>query len=189
MAIITAPDFRIRKIDWTFDRPSQVNSSAFTGKRTAPANPWFGRWLASVELAPIQGEASYRSLRSFFVRCCGQLNSFKLYAVTQTQNSNSGVTVGATAAAGATSMALSGAATPMKEGQLVTVNDQLLLLTANQSGNTINFEPQLRAQASLGTAVETSRPWALVRLRNPQSGWDVDPGQVFGASFDVEEAF
>lgn len=188
MATITAPDFTLRNIEWSLDRPAQINR-AMTGVRTAPAEPWYGKRFARVELATIHDEDDYRLLRSFFVRCQGQVNSFKLYAVVENQNSNSGVTVGSTAAAGAVSMTLSGTTTALTEGQMVTVNDQLLTLTEDQSGSTITFEPPLREQASSGTSVETSRPWALVKLAAPQAGWGVDaPGQ-FNAAFEVEEAF
>jgi len=188
VATITAPDFAIRDIEWALDRPTQTNADIL-GERRVPANPWFGKWHARVELAPIQGEDNYRLLRSFFVRCLGQGNKFKLYAVAENQNSNSGVTVGATVAAGATSMTLSGAATPMTDGQMVTVNDQLLCLTADQSGSTITFEPPLRVQATLGTSVETSRPWAMMRLSGSEVEWGIGPGIRFDSAFEAEEAF
>lgn len=186
MATITAPDFTFAKLDWTLDRPAQINTS-IQGKRTFPANPWYGKWRARAELAVSNGESAYRLLRSFLVRCQGPVNSFKLYAVVENQNANSGVTVTSTVAAGATSMALSGAATALTDGQMVTVNDQLLILTADQSGTTITFEPPLRAQATAGTAVETSRPWALVRMASPQVGWGVEPISRFSTAFDAEE--
>lgn len=188
MATITAPDFRIRQIDWQLDRRAQINTS-IAGQRRPVAAPWFGKWHARVEIASLVGTANYRLMRSFFVRCNGPVNKFKLYAVVENQNANSGVTVAATVAAGATSMTISGASTTLKEGQMVTVNDQLLVLTADQSGSTITFEPQLRAQATLGASIETKRPWAMVRLAGESAGWSVDPGPVFGASFDAEEAF
>lgn len=188
MATITVPDFRFARVDWEFDRPAQINQSLVSGKRTVSAAPWFGKWHARVELATTYGENAYRLLRSFFIRCQGPVNTFKLYAVTENQNSNSGVTVASTAAAGASSMTISGAATALTEGQMVTVNNQLLILTANQSGTTITFEPPLRAQATGGTSVETSRPWALVRLASPMAGWAVETGHRFNASFEVEEA-
>lgn len=188
MAVIAAPDFRVKSIDWSLDRPAQINSSLLTGKRTVTTAPWYGKWRASVELAPAVGEDGYRLLRSFLVRCQGPVHRFKLYAVAEPQNANSGVTVASTAASGATTMSLSGAATALTEGQMVTVNDQLVVLTADQAGAAITFEPPLRVQASAGTSVETARPWAMVRLTAAQSAWGVDPGQLFAADFDVEEA-
>lgn len=188
MAFITAPVLPIRSIQWSLERPAQINVSAWTGKRTVVANPWYSKWRARVELAPIVGEANVRAIRSFLARCRGSINTFRLYATEGDQNANDAVTVSATAAAGATSMAITGAETALLDGQLVTVNGQLLQLTADQSGSTISFEPPLRAQAAAGTAVVTGRPYALVHMAAAQAGWGVDPGQVYGIAFDVEEA-
>jgi hypothetical protein len=187
MAVITAPDFDIRHIDWSPDRPSQSNAD-WQGKRKVAANPWFEKWRAHLDLVPIVGEDNVRPLRSFFARCDGPVNRFPLRAVEGPQNANSGVTVASTAAAGATSMTLAGAATALKDGQLITVNGQLLQLVADQSGSTVNFEPQLRAQASAGAAVETSLPYATVFLATPPT-WSVAAGKIYSISFDVEEAF
>lgn len=188
MAIQAAPDLRVAAIDWSLDRPGQVNTSTMTGKRTVPANPWHGKWSASVTLTPLPDEDSFRKVRSLLMRLRGQVHSFRLGATVESQNANSGVTVGATVAAGVTSMTLSGASTPMANGQMVTVNDQLLQLTAAQSGSTITFQPALRAQATIGTAIETSRPTALVRLAEAAVAWRISNAR-FEASFDVEEAF
>lgn len=78
MAIITAPTFRIRQIQWTLDRPAQVNRSAYTGVRRVMANPWHGMWKAQVDLATEQSEANFLYLRSFFTQLRGQTNTFQL---------------------------------------------------------------------------------------------------------------
>lgn len=187
MALITAPELPIRSLEWSFDRPSQGNIGV-SGKRSVEAEPLYGKHYARVELAARVGESTFRQLRSFFVRLQGPVNTFRLEAVGEAQNGNSGVTVAGTVAAGVTSFNIGGAATSLLEGQMVTVNDQLLTLVADQSGNTITFEPPLRAQATAGAAVETSRPWALVRLAGAEAEWGVSLGPRFDASFEVEEA-
>ena len=68
MAIITAPAFALKQVDWTLDRPAQINRSAYTGTRTVVANPWHGIWRAKVTLRTEQGEAAIRTLRGFFAR-------------------------------------------------------------------------------------------------------------------------
>lgn len=188
MAFITAPTLKIRSLEPRLDRPAQANVSQWTGRRTLIANPWHGKWSFKVELAPIVTETNVRTIRSFLARCKGSLNTFRIYATQAAQNSNSGVTVTSTVAAGVTSFAISGAATTLKDGQFVTVNGQLLQLTADQSGTTLTFEPPLRQQATAGTKVVTSRPYALVYMTNSQLGWSVGAGQQYGISFDVEEA-
>lgn len=188
MAFITAPDFPIRGIQWSLDRPSQSNVSGWTGKRTTVTDPWHAKWRAHVELATQQGEDAFRVYRSFFARVKGTINTFRLYATAGAQNANSGVTLSAAASAGATSITITGASTPMKDGQFFTLNGQLCVCTADQSGSTLTFEPMLRQAATLGTKVVTSRPYALVYMANQQIGWNIETWRRYGVSFDVEEA-
>jgi hypothetical protein len=187
MAVIQAPNWRIRRIEWELDRPAQMNVSAYTGRSKVVANPWHGKWRAKVEMAPIVREENIRPWRAFFAKLRGQVNTFRLPATEGKQNSNNGVEVASTAAANATSITITGAGSPLFAGQRVTVNGQLLQLT-DVSGNTLTFEPPLRAEAEAGTTVVTSEPYALVRLSASAWGEAVDVGQVYGFAFDAEEA-
>jgi hypothetical protein len=189
MAAITAPALKIQSVDWSLDRPAQANASVFSSIREVNPTPLYGKWYADVTLCPIVGEANFLLVRSFLAKVKGSLNTFQLIAVEGAQNSNSGVTVSGTPAAGATTMNIAGAATALLAGQFVTLNGQLLQLTADQSGSTLTFEPPLRAGATNGTAVETSQPYATVRMSNSQLGWSVDAGQVYNVKFSAEEAF
>jgi hypothetical protein len=188
VALVTAPAFRLRGIEWALDRPAQVNAD-WSGKRTIDTAPLYGKWRARVELATEESEAAFRTLRSFLVRLCGHTHTFRLPATLDAQNANSGVTVASTAAAGAITMSLSGASAPLLAGQLVTVGNQLLQLVEDQAGAVIAFEPPLRAQASGGAAVETANPYALVHLSDGTVEWAVEPPQRFSASFAAEEAY
>ena len=188
MAFVTAPDFAIKSIQWSLNRPAQINTGAYNGVRTVSANPWFSQWSAHVDLAYQQGESGFRSLRSFFVRCRGSINTFRLYATPETQNSNFNVTVASTAAQGATTLSIAGYTTALKDGQFFTVNGQLCCCTADQSGATLTFEPALRQSATTGTPVVTSRPYALVYLSNPEQTWTEANWRLFTMGFDVVEA-
>jgi hypothetical protein len=179
---------KIRRIQWSLDRPAQVNRSAYTGARRVVANPWHGKWSARVELSTIVGEANVLAWRGFLALLKGQINTFQLPATEGPQNGNSGVTVSVSAAQGATSVTLAGAATNLTTGQFITINGQLLLVT-NGGASTIQFEPPLRAAAPATTGVETARPYATVALSDSAFAWSVDPGKQYGISFDVEEAF
>lgn len=187
-SIVRAIDLPIRAIEWRFGSAAKNNASGWTGSRTVVADPWRKKWRARVELAVIQGEANVAETRAFLARCKGQVTPFRLYATAGAQNANSGVTVSSTAAIGATSMAITGAATALLDGQLITVNGQLLCLTADQSGSTITFQPPLRQAASAGTTVVTSRPYALVHMAASSVGWQIGPKRLFNVAFDVEEA-
>lgn len=188
MAFVTAPDFAIKQIEWSLDRPAQVNRSEWTGKRTVMADPWHGKWRARAELASVQGEAGVRALRAFLVALKGTVNTFRLYATIEAQNANTGVTVNTTAAAGATSLIITGASTALLAGQYFTVNGQLCCCTAAQSGSTLTFQPPLRVQATSTTKVVTARPYALVALTDSRVGWSIGQARMHSITIDVEEA-
>jgi hypothetical protein len=185
VALISAPPLGIANIEWTLDRPAQINID-LVNKRTV-GTPLYGKWFASVDLAPIVGENNFRQVRSFLFRCNGVANSFHLAASCAAQNANSGVTLSAGASAGDTSVTISGAATALLDGQLVTINNQLLQLTEDQSGSTITFEPPLRAAVSAGASVETANPYALVRMASGAIAYEISVGHRFDCSFAVEE--
>jgi hypothetical protein len=184
--LITAPTLRLRSIEWFLDRPAQINAD-LTAKRTI-GTPLYGKWSARVDLATYETEALFAPIRSFLVRCNGPVNTFNLPATVEAQNSNTGVTVDVTAAAGATQMALDGASN-LLAGDMVTVGDQLLQLVEDQAGGVIIFEPALREEATAGASVETANPYAVVHLAQSEVAWNVEPPARFSASFDVEEAF
>lgn len=188
MATITFPSpARIKAIQWSLDRPAQISVSGYTGRRKVVANPWHGKWTASVELAAMDVAAA-RSWRSFLAALKGQINNFKLPASEEVaQNANSGVTVSVAGVQGATSFTITGAATAMLVGQMMTVNDQLLMITG-VTGSTLTFEPPLRAAAAVGAAVETSRPYALMAMSSSTYSWSADLGPIYSFAFDAEES-
>lgn len=186
MAIVTLPSpARIKAIQWTLDRPAQINTSGYTGRRTVVANPWHGKWRASVELAAMDA-TMILGWRAFLAKLKGQINTFRLPASEGAQNANLGVVATSTAAAGATSITLTGATTALLSGQFITVNEQLLQVT-DVSGSTVTFQPPLRVQATAGTGVVTANPYALVAMTDSMTGWTADLGPVYGVAFEVEE--
>lgn len=195
---IVAPDFHspgfgVARIAWELDSPAQANLSRWTGRRTVVADPWHRKWSAKVALCPVVGDSNIRAMRSFLARCKGSIATFRLYATEGPQNANVDVTVmDAQGAAGSTAFTLTGLSSAMLEGQMITVSGQLLALTrvgypvgADQA---VYFEPPLRQSAPAGTPVVTARPYALAHMAEATAGWSVEPGAVYGISFDVEEA-
>jgi hypothetical protein len=53
----------------------------------------------------------------------------------------------------------------------------------------LTFEPPLRATHAATTGIEASLPTSLVALVDSEFAWSVDPGQLYGIAFEVEEAF
>lgn len=185
MAILDWPDgLNIRAYDWTLDRPAQVNRSDYTGARRVAANPWHGRWMSKLELAPIVGNG--RALRAFIGSLKGQVNSVRVPATEGDQEKLPVTTVSVTAAMGATTMTVAGAL--LEPGHLATVNDQLILITAAVD-YLITFEPPLRAAATAATVIEVGNPTCLMALADSMTGWSAEPGVVYGSSFDFEEVF
>jgi hypothetical protein len=187
----------IAAIEWTLDRPAQVNRSQWTGKEQVVADPWHARWSAELTLRTLIGQASILAWRSFLVQLKGHVNTFRLVAVEAAQNAYS-PTVQTTAGASGTTLPLTGfpavVATVMTAGQMFTVNDQLCVLTADLVTNgagqgTATFQPPLRASAAATTAVQVQRPTCLVALRDSTAGWSVDRGQLYGVKLTVDERF
>jgi hypothetical protein len=81
----------------------------------------------------------------------------------------------------------------LRRGQFITVEGQLLQLTANAIGTggltRFEFRPRLRAAPRYGASVEVFRPYATMALASDVAGWSVGPGQAYGIAFDCEEAF
>lgn len=159
MATFNWPGFGIAAIKPTLDQPAQVNRSAYTGVRAVASNPWHGKWSFEVQLARKQGDANFQAIRAFFTQLQGSVNNFHLPAAEAPQNSNTGVTVAAAAAQGATSLSLTGLTTALAAGNMVTIAGQLLSLTGvgtlTGSAQTVNFQPALRAAAIAQLAAPT----------------------------------
>lgn len=196
MAIVTLPNALrfAREVAWTLDRPAQINRSGYTGQRSVIANPWHGVWSAKVELAPIIGEPNILAWRAFLGSLLGAVNSFRLPVTEGPQNRNSGVTVESDLNAGSGAFILAGLSEAMRPGQFITVNDQLMLCTnvgafVAPGRQSVTVEPPLRVWTAAGTGVLCRRPTVLVSLKDSTVGWVVGPGQVYGASLDVEEVF
>lgn len=195
MAVISVPaEVLYRSIGWKLDRPAQVHGSAYTAKRTVVANPWHGKWYATVEMPPAVDATVIRKRRSFLTKLKGQTNTFNLLVSEPDQHSGSTPTASAIATAGATSIVLASPPAGLVEGMLATVslpsgNKQMVMLTENLSGSTITFQPPLREAIAIGAAVETKKPYAQVALADSAFGWDSEGGIIYGPiSFDVEEA-
>lgn len=196
MAIITFPaGSHIATIDWTLRRPAQVNRSQWTGRDQVRANPWHGRWLASFTLAPHVGEENILAWRAFIAAMKGPVNTCRLPATEGAQTASANVLVSGAHAAGVTSIAFSGgpvSTTLLEAGRMITIGDQLMVLTAAATTNgagagSFTVEPPLRAAAANGATIEIQRPTAIVALADPDAGWGVSPGKVYGMKLDVEE--
>jgi len=200
MTVITPPAaLPIRRIQWQLRQPAQINRSGWSGRRQVAGQPGGAVWTASGEFAPIVREANARPWRAFWLALRGAINTFYLpasegdqHALSFTARVNGAGQTGRTLAIDG----LPASTTIISSGALVSIptTNQLLMLTSaltsNGSGQaTLAFEPALRVSPADNAIVETKNPVAHVALTSDASGWSVDPGQVYGFAFDVEEVF
>lgn len=195
MAIISLPaGYQFDRVDWHPVPTVQVNRAAYSkGRRTFDLDN--GYFVAAVEIQ-VATENEDRGWRVFNSLLRGPANTFRLPATDcqQTVITGTAIQVAADAAAGAVSMSTknwANASVLLKAGQYITVNDQLLMLTADVPGSgtnrTIAFDPPLRAAAATNTTVTADYPTALVFIPGGEVPKTADG--VMTWAFQAEEAF
>lgn len=195
MAIIALPaGATFDRIDWVPSQAVQVNRSAYNkGRRVLDLDD--GSMAASV-LISVSTANEDRAWRSFHAKLRGSANTFRLPAseCQQTVITGTQVQIASDAAAGASSISTknwANASSLLKEGQFITINDQLVMLTADVPGSgtnrTLTFEPPLRAAAATNTTVYTENPTGLVFIPGGEDPQTADGVMVW--AFEAEEAF
>ena len=98
-------------------------------------------------------------------------------------------TVNGAVAAGATSLAITGAAsTTLLRGDRIGVGGQRVMVTADANLNgTVQFLPPLRVAVSTGTAVVWDKPTTRYVLTDARDVFPVDGTMLPGFSFDLVE--
>lgn len=182
-------------MSWKLTQPAQQNISQWTGARQVlPSGR--GWWECSVSLPPIVGTSNVNVWRSFFGAAQGATNDFQV-PVSPIAQSTATATPQVNGA-GQTGRSLStkgwpASTTVLSGGQYVTINNQLLQLTANVvsdgSGNaTISFAPSIRVSPADNAAIEFKNPYALMFFAE-DPGYSVEPGMVYSISFNLRESF
>ncbi|MBQ1481343.1 MULTISPECIES: hypothetical protein [Sphingomonas] len=198
MAIIAVPDaLAIRRVEWTFDRPAQVNRSKWTKRRQVVQQPGPSLWSATAELAVRIGTDEWLEAEAFLIDLEGQINTFRLEAAAAPQTDLPLKPVVDGAGQYGRVLRLRGgiAGAGLKRGQKMTVNEQMVSISAaftfDADGRAnVTFKPSLRLSPQDGAVVEMIRPTVLVALANSEVGWSEDLGGRFQARpIVVEEAF
>lgn len=204
MAIITPPSpLPLRGVKWRLRRPGQRNRSEWTGREQGVILPGASRWLVSGEFPSIVQPAAANPWIAFFLALDGIANSFPLRAVEaqQTTASNPTVSGGGQTGSSLNLAGLSGttgamflpagarATIPMTDGTAQLVGLTAPLMVGGGGSGTMQFKAPLRAAPANGATVEVRFPYALVALTEPEAGWDVGVGQIYGFAFDAEEKF
>lgn len=220
MATITLPSTpKPRGTEWRLEMPAQVNVSQWTGARQALSSGR-GWWECTFSLPTIGGAANASPWRSFMAQMRGGANDCQVPVdgVSQRPFPSSGTAtlwldfaetdyysdggtdyqplVNGASQTGRTLITdgWNENATTLVEGQFITINNQLLILTAdvtadNTGAATISFEPPLRASPADNAAIEFREPYALMYLTEPKQGYNYDTGVFYSFSFEFREAF
>ena len=198
MAIIPVPDaLAIRRVEWTFDRPAQVNRSAWTKRRQVVTQPGPALWSATAEMAVRVGTDDWLEAEAFLIDLEGQINTFRLEAAARPQTDVPLAPQVDLAGQFGRSLRLRGGipGAGLKRGHKMTVADQMVSISApfvfDADGRaTVTFKPSLRLSPYDGAPVEMRRPWVLVALTGSSVGWTEDNGEQFQAKvIELEEAF
>lgn len=197
MTTITLPlTPRPNGMAWKLIQPSQSNVSGWTGSRQVlPSGR--GWWECQYSLPPIGGTSNVLAWRSFFAQARGAANDFKVPVdvVAQSRLPNTVLVRGA----GQTGRSIitdgwHASSTVLRAGQFVTIEDQLVQLTANATSDgsgiaTVTFEPAIRSAPADNAPVEYRNPYALMYMtEEPQIS--VEPGYIYTlGSLALRESF
>jgi hypothetical protein len=142
------------------------------------------------------GEASVAPWRSFFAKMQGAANDFRLPVSEIAQSASTATPLVNGGSQTGRSIVTDGwplSSTVLSAGMYVTINNQLLQLTAdvvsNGSGQaTISVAPAVRTSPADNAPIEFKNPYALMyMLEEPTVS--VEPGLVYSTSFSAREAF
>lgn len=197
MTTITLPlTPRPNGMAWKLIQPSQTNVSEWTGARQVlPSGR--GWWECQYSLPVISGTANVLAWRSFFALARGSANDFQVPVdvVAQSKLPNTVLVRGA----GQTGRSIitdgwPASSTVLKAGQFVTIENQLVQLTANATSDgsgiaTLTFEPAIRAAPADNAAIEYRNPYCLMYMtEEPQVS--VEPAHIYTlGSLNLRESF
>lgn len=196
MTTITLPTtHRFQSMSWKLVQPAQNNISGWTGARQVLASGR-GWWECEATLPPIVGTSNFNAWRGFVALMRGAANDTRIPVDPVPQSNLSNIMI--VNSAGQTGRNLNVAGMPalydiLKAGQFVTVNNQLLQLTANSSTNasgeaTLSFEPALRSSPEINAVVEYKNPYCVMYLTE-EPAYSVEAGYIYSLAMSLRESF
>lgn len=196
MTTITFPSTpKPQTMNWRLVQPAQNNVNAWTGARQVVASGR-GWWECELMLPPIVGTDNFNAWRGFTAAMRGAANDVRIpvdptaqSALTNTVRVNGAGQYGRSV----NTDGWPNSTTVLKAGQFVTIDDQLLQLTADVTSNgsgeaTLTFEPSLRVPTTDNGAVEYKNPTCLMYLQEEPS-YSVEPGYIYSLTLSLRECF
>lgn len=196
MATITFPSTpKPSGMQWRLVMPAQNNVSGWTGERQVIASNR-GWWECSLSLPPIVGTAAVKPWRSYIAQARGVVNDFRITVHPTAQSALANTVLvrgGGQTGRSIISDGWPNSTTVLSAGDYVTIEDQLVQLTANVTSNgsgiaTLTFEPPIRRAPADNAPVEYRNPYALMYfVEEPMLS--VGIGDVYTLAFELRESF
>lgn len=202
MAVITMTDAmaaQISGMNWGQQRFDVTSRSPFGAQALEVGVPL---WMADFSIIPLY-EADAGLWKTTLLKLKGQVNQFEMWDPRRPVplgTMRGTMTLGAGAAQGATSLAISAGAgqagTTLLQGDMLQLGSgdtqQVVMLmedaTADGAGDiTVTTQPPLRNAFSLGAAVTWEKPKALFRRTGSDSNWEYAPLVARGFSLSLVE--
>lgn len=185
----------IQSATWRYVRPTQVNTSGWTGGRQVLASNR-GWWEASIAIPPIVGEKAFQAWRGFIAETRGAANDFQVPYVAANQTVWGGYSPKINGA-GQTGRDIITDGWPisrtvLRKGQAVNIGSQLCILTADLTTNgsgqaTISIADPVRNATTDNADIEYQRPYCLMYLAE-DAIYSTAPGMVFGLTLELSES-
>jgi hypothetical protein len=180
---------------WKLVMPAQNNISQWTGARQVMTSDR-GWWECQITYPPIVGTSNFNAWRAFIAKMRGPTNDVQIATDPTAQSSLSNTMLSNGVNQTGRSIAVDGlpnSTTVLVAGQFVTIQDQLLQLTANVTSNgsgqaTLSVEPPVRVAVPDNTAIEYKNPYCLMYIVN-EPEYTVQPGYVYSLSLNLRECF
>lgn len=182
-------------MSWRLVQPAQNNVSGWTGARQVLASSR-GWWECQFVLPPIVGSSNFNPWRSFTAQLRGAANDVQIKVDPTAQSAIANTMLVNGAGQTGRNINVDGlpvSTTVLVAGQFVTIDNQLLQLTAdvttNASGQaTLSFEPAIRAAPADNAVVEFKNPYCLMYLIEEPT-YSVEAGYIYSLSLNLREAY
>lgn len=176
MVLVPVPPIYLRERRFDLDVPGQGNRSDWTGTRQYVGLPGAETWYAQAAFMPAATERNKRLLRAFLLSLRGGQNWFR-FPRSPGQFGGANPTVAAVLDDNTVTL---NSAAGIVAGMWATFTYggkfRLVGLKGDPAGNTISFEPFLRAAPAAGSVVEFRNPFCEMVLTNARNGFDTDEG-------------
>jgi len=185
-----APEQQDEGVQWDVEITTSRNGRVYT--RALPG----ARWVCSLKMPEdvVAYLTERRQLEALLMSLRGGANRLLLWNLLTPAprgTLNGSPTLGAGAAAGATSASITGAAgKTLLRGDRIAIGGQRVMVTADAAlDGSVSFEPSLRAAASLGSAVVWDKPTTAYVLREARNLFPARADKLPSIAIDLVEAW